>query len=174
MMVIWLVCGVIGWDLLIKFVGYYYGYFDGLFVEVGLGVVMFGLFGFVGVFEVIVVFIVVLFYNDFDVVWEVFVVYFGCIVVVIIEVVGVNVGVFVLICGFNCVLFIIVYENGVLLILDEVFIGFCVGVVGWWGFEVVWVVFDGVGWMFDIIVFGKVIGGGMLFVVFGGCVFIMD
>lgn len=55
MMVICFVCGVIGCDLFVKFVGYYYGYFDGLFVEVGLGVVILVFFGLVGVFVLIVV-----------------------------------------------------------------------------------------------------------------------
>lgn len=72
MIVVCLVCGVIGCDVIVKFVGNYYGYFDVLFVVVGFGVVMVGLFGLVGVLVVLMVDIIVVDYNDvvvFDVVF---------------------------------------------------------------------------------------------------------
>lgn len=45
----------------------------------------------------------------------------------------VNMGVVVLLFGFNCLIVEIVYVYGVLMIFDEVFMGFCVYLVGFWG-----------------------------------------
>lgn len=74
----------------------------------------------------------------------------------------------------NCVLLLLEFllglcvlcdEFGVLLIIDEVMIGFCVVLVG---------VQDYYGVELDFICLGKIIGGGMLVGVFGGCCDVMD
>lgn len=160
LLVICLVWGVIGCSCIVKFEGCYYGYGDLFLVKVGSGMLMLGVFILLGVLVGLSELILILFYNDFDVVIVLFVEQGEYIVGLIIELVVGNVNCILLCEGYLQYLCVLCMQYGMLLIFDEVMIGFCV-------------VFGGVqvyyGIIFDLIMFGKIIGGGMLVGVYGGC-----
>lgn len=159
MSVICLVCGYIGCDSIIKFEGCYYGYFDSLLVKVGFGVLIFGVLNFLGVLVVFVKYILILLFNDIEVVCKILGEVGKEVVCIIVELVVGNMNCVLLVLGFFEGLCEVCDEYGVVLIFDEVMIGFCV-------------VFGGVqvyyGVILDLLIFGKIIGGGMLVGVFGG------
>lgn len=86
------VCVYIGCEKIFKFEGCYYGYVDFFLVKVGSGVVILGFLDFFGVFFFLMVFILMVFYNDLEVVKEIFVIYKGEIVVCVLEFVVGNFG----------------------------------------------------------------------------------
>lgn len=126
MFVLCLMWVFIGWEKIIKFEGCYYGYVDMFLVKVGFGVVIFGLLDFFGVFSNIIKVILIVFYNDLEVVKVLFVENFDSIVGVIFELVVGNVGFIFFDVGFLEGLWELIKEYGVLLVFDEVMIGFWV------------------------------------------------
>lgn len=72
MSVLCLVCGYIGCNKILKFIGCYYGYGDLLLIKVGFGVVILGLLDSFGVLEGVVKNMIIVVYNDLESVKYVF------------------------------------------------------------------------------------------------------
>lgn len=160
--------GATGRDLIIKFAGHYHGHSDGLLAESGSGVATLGLPGSAGVPAAIAAQTLVLPYNDLEVIEAAFAAHPDRIAAIIVEAAGANAGVLTPEPGFNRALHRLAHSHGALVVLDEVLTGFRVGTAGWWGLEAAGVVPEGTGWTPDLVIFGKVIGGGMPLAAIGG------
>jgi len=159
--------GATGRDLLVKFAGCYHGHSDGLLVAAGSGLATAGLPGSAGVPAATAAQTVVVPYNDFDAVREVFAERGDQIAAVITEPAAANMGIVPPEPGFNELLRELTAAHGALLIYDEVLVGFRVSAAGWWGLE-------GRTVSPDLFTFGKVVGGGMPLAAIGGRTEIMD
>ena len=155
--------GFTGRDLVVKFAGCYHGHVDSLLAAAGSGVATFGIPGTPGVPQGSTAATIVLPYNDTAAVTEAFAAYGDQIACVITEAAAGNMGAVAPVEGFNATLSRLCRERGALFISDEVMTGFRVSRSGYWGL-------DGAveGWTPDLMVFGKVMGGGFPAAAFGG------
>ena len=158
--------GATGRDLLVKFAGCYHGHSDALLAAAGSGLATAGLPGSAGVTAAATAQTLVLQYNDFDAITQVFAERGDEIAAVITEPAAANMGVVPPEPGFNALLRELTAAHGALLIYDEVLTGFRVSASGWWGLE------GGVDP--DLFAFGKVVGGGMPLAALGGRAELMD
>lgn len=165
MMIICVVCVYIGWIKIIKFVGCYYGYLDFVFVVVGFGLFIFGILDLVGVLKSIVNEVIIVLFNDIESYKVVFDKWGSEIVVVFVELIVGNFGIVELKEGFLEKVNELIYDVGVFVIYDEVIMVFCFMYGG---------VQDLLQVKLDLIVFGKIIGGGFLIGVYGGKKEIME
>jgi glutamate-1-semialdehyde 2,1-aminomutase len=148
---------------IIKFSGCYHGHVDSLLVQSGSGVITLGLPNSPGVTSGQAEDTIVLPYNDFEKLEEVFVTEGQSIAAVITEAAAANMGVVPPLTGFNKKIYDLCQANQALMILDEVMTGFRVSSGGWWGrFG------ENENWKPDLFTFGKVIGGGYPLAAVGG------
>jgi glutamate-1-semialdehyde 2,1-aminomutase len=151
--------GATGRDLVVKFAGHYHGHSDTLLVDAGSGVATFGLPDSPGVTRGATQDTVVLAWNDAEAVERLFAERGGEIAVVACEPVPANMGVVPPAPGYLELLREATSRAGALLLFDEVMTGFRVargGVAGTSGVTP------------DLVVLGKVIGGGFPLAAFGG------
>lgn len=155
--------GVTGRPLVIKFAGCYHGHLDALLAQAGSGVATLALPGSAGVTEATAAETLVLPYNDVAAVEAAFAAHGDRIAAVVTEAAPANMGVVPPLPGFNAALRRITREHGAMLVLDEVLTGFRASSSGWWGLE------SAVeGWDPDLLLFGKVVGGGLPVAAVGG------
>lgn len=159
--------GATGRDLLVKFAGCYHGHSDGLLVAAGSGLATAGLPGSAGVPAATAAQTVVVPFNDFAAITDLFAQRGDQIAAVITEPAAANMGIVPPDPGFNELLRELTSAHGALLIYDEVLLGFRVSAAGWWGLE-------GRQISPDLFTFGKVVGGGMPLAAIGGRADVMD
>ncbi len=158
--------GATGRDLLVKFAGCYHGHSDALLAAAGSGLATGGLPGSAGVTAAATAQTLVLPYNDFAAIRDLFAERGDEIAAVITEPAAANMGIVPPEPGFNALLRKLTAAHGALLIYDEVLTGFRVSASGWWGLEG--------GVEPDLFTFGKVVGGGMPLAALGGRADLMD
>lgn len=159
MSVVRLARGVTGRDLVVKFAGCYHGHHDALLASAGSGLATLGIPGTPGVTAATTADTIVLEYNNFEAVSDVFAEHGDKIACIITEGAPGNMGVVPPAEGFNAHLLKTANEHGALFISDEVMTGFRVTPSGHYGL-------DGVAP--DLMTFGKVMGGGFPAAAFGG------
>lgn len=151
--------GFTGRDKIIKFEGCYHGHGDSFLVKAGSGTITYGIPDSAGIPRAIAETTLVAPYNDLEAVRQLFAQNSGQIAAVIVEPVAGNMGVVLPQEGFLKGLEEICYEDGALLIFDEVISGFRA-------------TFGGVQQLFgvkpDLTCLGKIIGGGMPVGAYGG------
>ena len=156
-------------NLIVKFAGCYHGHSDSLLVQAGSGVATLGLPNSPGVTPGQTQDTIVLDYNDFQGVEDVFRKHGSEIAALITEATPANMGVVPPAPGFNKFLADTAHAQGALFILDEVMTGFRISAGGWWGKYG-----QQEGWEADIYTFGKVIGGGFPVAALAGKAKVMD
>lgn len=157
--------GYTGRDLILKFKGNYHGHSDGLLVKAGSAALTTAVPDSAGVPGGYSQNTLVALYNNEDSVRELMERYHGKIAAIIVEPVAANMGVVPPKEGFLQFLRDITYENGSLLIFDEVITGFRLGYSGAQGKY---------GIAPDLTTLGKIVGGGMPLAAYGGRADIMD
>lgn len=156
-------------NVIVKFAGCYHGHADALLVQAGSGVLTLGLPNSPGVTPGQAQDTVVVAYNDFEAIRDLFAKRGSEIAAVLTEAVPANMGVVPPAPGFNALLSQLCNENGALFILDEVMTGFRLSSGGWWH-----LVNEAESWTPDLITYGKVIGGGYPVAAVAGPAQIMD
>jgi glutamate-1-semialdehyde 2,1-aminomutase len=156
-------------NVIVKFAGCYHGHADALLVQAGSGVLTLGLPNSPGVTPGQVQDTIVVAYNDFAAIKELFAQRGSEIAAVLTEAVPANMGVVPPAAGFNALLAQLCHENGALFILDEVMTGFRLSSGGWWH-----LVNEAESWSPDLFTYGKVIGGGYPVAAVAGPARIMD
>lgn len=154
-----------GRDLVVKFEGGYHGHSDALLAEAGSGLATLGMPGSAGVTAAVAGQTLVAPYNDLGAVAATFAAHAGRIAAVIVEPVAANMGVVPPDPGFLDGLRALTAADGALLVLDEVITGFRVargGAQELYGIEP------------DLVVLGKIIGGGLPIGAFGGRADLID
>jgi glutamate-1-semialdehyde 2,1-aminomutase len=169
-----------GRNVIVKFAGCYHGHSDALLVQAGSGVVTLGLPNSPGVTPGQAQDTVVLPFNDFDALRELFTARGHEIAAVITEPVPANMGVVSPIIGFNAEISRLTKLAGALFILDEVMTGFRISKGGWWHAvqnppaEITAEGFVAETWTPDLFTYGKVIGGGYPVAAVAGSAAVMD
>ena len=155
--------GFTGRDVVVKFAGCYHGHVDALLASAGSGLATFATPGTPGVPESATALTLVLPYNDRDAVTAAFAEHGERIACLVTEASPGNMGVVPPEPGFNGFLARTCAEHGALFVSDEVMTGFRASPTGYWGL-------DGAleGWRPDLVVLGKVMGGGFPAAAFGG------
>ena len=144
--------GYTGRDKIIKFAGCYHGHSDSMLVKAGSGAMTFGISGSSGVTAGCAKDTLIADYNDLESVKILFEHNKGQIAAIIVEPVAANMGLVLPHDGFLHGLRKICDEEGALLIFDEVITGFRLALGG---------AQEYFGILADIVVFGKIIGGGL-------------
>ncbi len=144
--------GYTGRDKIIKFAGCYHGHSDSMLVKAGSGALTFGISGSSGVTAGCAKDTLIADYNDLESVKILFEHNKGQIAAIIVEPVAANMGLVLPLDGFLQGLRKICDEEGALLIFDEVITGFRLALGG---------AQEYFGILADIVVFGKIIGGGL-------------
>ena len=155
--------GFTGRGVVVKFAGCYHGHVDALLASAGSGLATFAVPGTPGVPESATALTLVLPYNDRAAVEAVFAEHGDRIACLVTEAAPGNMGVVPPEPGFNGFLAETCRRHGALFITDEVMTGFRASKQGYWGI-------DGAaeGWTPDLMIFGKVMGGGFPAAAFGG------
>ncbi|GAA0983111.1 Glutamate-1-semialdehyde 2,1-aminomutase [Nocardioides aquaticus] len=155
--------GFTGRDVVVKFAGCYHGHVDALLASAGSGLATFAVPGTPGVPASATELTLVLPYNDREAVTAVFAEHGDRIACLVTEASPGNMGVVPPEPGFNEFLSRTCAEHGALFVSDEVMTGFRASRQGYWGI-------DGAveGWTPDLVVMGKVMGGGFPAAAFGG------
>jgi glutamate-1-semialdehyde 2,1-aminomutase len=157
--------GVTSNPIVIKFEGCYHGHVDSMLVKAGSGLSTFGISSSAGVPEAVANDTIVLPLNDQHAVEVAISDYAHDIAAIIIEPIPANNGLLLQDESFLEFLRQITYDNGILLIFDEVISGFRVGFTGAAGYYKI---------PPDIVTYGKIIGGGMPVGAYGGRAEIME
>jgi glutamate-1-semialdehyde 2,1-aminomutase len=144
--------GVTGRDKLLKFTGCYHGHSDALLVKAGSGVATLGIPGTPGVTEPTTADTITCEYNDLDAVRAAVEPWADRIAAILVEPVAANMGLVVPNDGYLEGLRVIADEIGALLLFDEVITGFRLGAGG---------AQERFGVRADIVMLGKIIGGGL-------------
>ncbi|VXC20807.1 glutamate-1-semialdehyde 2,1-aminomutase [Nocardioides sp. AX2bis] len=155
--------GFTGRDVVVKFAGCYHGHVDALLASAGSGLATFAVPGTPGVPTSATELTLVLPYNDRAAVTAAFAEHGDRIACLVTEASPGNMGVVPPEPGFNEFLSRTCAEHGALFVSDEVMTGFRASRQGYWGI-------DGAveGWTPDLVVMGKVMGGGFPAAAFGG------
>src|SRR5450432_48097 len=156
--------GATGRNMIVKFEGCYHGHADALLVKAGSGLATFGHPTSAGVPEAVVRDTLVLDYNDVTALEQAFALHGAKIACVVIEPIAGNMNFVRASMPFMKRLRELCSANGALLIFDEVMTGFRVALGGAQSLYAKALP----GFVPDLSVFGKVIGGGMPLAAFGG------
>jgi glutamate-1-semialdehyde 2,1-aminomutase len=154
-----------GRKIIVKFEGCYHGHADGLLVKAGSGVATFGIPGSAGVPEEIAQLTLALPYNDLAAVEAAFAAHPGSVAAVIVEPIVGNAGCIPPASGYLAGLRDLTRRHGALLIVDEVMTGFRVALGG----ALQLYSLDA-----DLVILGKIVGGGLPVGIFGGKLPFMD
>ncbi len=161
--------GFTGRPFVIKFEGCYHGHADALLVKAGSGVATFGIPGSAGVPPETAMHTLALPYNDLESVEEAFAAFPDQIACVIVEPVVGNAGTIPPEPGYLAGLRRLTFENGALLIFDEVMTGFRLAPGG--AQERFAAEIEGLP---DLTTLGKILGGGLPVAAFGGRADVMN
>lgn len=159
--------GVTGRDMVVKFAGHYHGHMDALLASAGSGVATLGLPDSPGVPSSATQETLVLPYNDEAALRAAFSEHGSKIACVVAEAASGNMGVVPPEPGFAELIRTLTREHGALWVSDEVMTGFRASRRGWWGCAEL---AEGAP---DLMVFGKVMGGGFPAAAFGGSAAVM-
>ncbi|HVB78074.1 MAG TPA: glutamate-1-semialdehyde 2,1-aminomutase [Candidatus Nitrosotalea sp.] len=154
-----------GRDLVLKFEGGYHGHSDSMLVRAGSGLATFGTPDSAGVPDAVARLTLVAKYNDLQGAEDLLAAHPGAVAAVIVEPVAANVGVVPPAPGFLSGLRELTRREGALLVFDEVITGFRVSPGG---------ATELYGVQPDLVVLGKIIGGGLPVGAFGGRADLMD
>ncbi len=156
--------GATGRNVIVKFEGCYHGHADALLVKAGSGLATFGFPTSAGVPEDVVKHTLVLEYNNLEQLDAAFAAQGDQIACVMLEAIAGNMNFVRASVPFMQRLRELCTKHGAMLVFDEVMTGFRVGPRGAWGVYAQLMP----GFVPDLFVFGKVIGGGMPLAAFGG------